>query len=195
MKKIILATGNPGKVGELNAMLKGHYSVVSQKDMKVEEVPETGTSFIENALIKARNASLQSKLPALADDSGLEVEALNGEPGIYSARYAREGATDEENMTKLLLNMEHHNNRKAHFCCAMVYIKDAEDSNPIIVERRWQGELLREPIGKHGFGYDPIFYLHDYSCSSAQLEPETKNKISHRGQALNDLLVELLSIE
>ena len=195
MKKIILATGNPGKVGELNAMLKGHYSVVSQKDMKVEEVPETGTSFIENALIKARNASLQSKLPALADDSGLEVEALNGEPGIYSARYAREGATDEENMTKLLLNMEHHNNRKAHFCCAMVYIKDAEDSNPIIVERRWQGELLREPIGTNGFGYDPIFYLHDYSCSSAQLDPETKNKISHRGQALNDLLVELLSIE
>mgnify|MGYP003962752987 FL=1 len=195
MKKIILATGNPGKVGELNAMLKGHYSVVSQKDMKVEEVPETGTSFIENALIKARNASLQSKLPALADDSGLEVEALNGEPGIYSARYAREGATDEENMTKLLLNMEHHNNRKAHFCCAMVYIKDAEDSNPIIVERRWQGELLREPIGTNGFGYDPIFYLHDYSCSSAQLEPEMKNKISHRGQALNDLLVELLSIE
>ena len=195
MKKIILATGNPGKVGELNAMLKGHYSVVSQKDMKVEEVPETGTSFIENALIKARNASLQSKLPALADDSGLEVEALNGEPGIYSARYAREGATDEENMTKLLLNMEHHNNRKAHFCCAMVYIKDAEDSNPIIVERRWEGELLREPIGTNGFGYDPIFYLHDYSCSSAQLEPETKNKISHRGQALNDLLIELLSIE
>ena len=195
MKKIILATGNPGKVRELNAMLKGHYSVISQKDMKVEEVPETGTSFIENALIKARNASLQSKLPALADDSGLEVEALNGEPGIYSARYAREGATDEENMTKLLLNMEHHNNRKAHFCCAMVYIKDAEDSNPIIVERRWEGELLREPIGTNGFGYDPIFYLHDYSCSSAQLEPETKNKISHRGQALNDLLVELLSIE
>jgi XTP/dITP diphosphohydrolase len=195
MKKIILATGNPGKVRELNAMLKGHYSVVSQKDMKVKELPETGTSFIENALIKARNASLQSKLPALADDSGLEVEALNGEPGIYSARYAREGATDEENMTKLLLNMEHHNNRKAHFCCAMVYIKDAEDSNPIIVERRWQGELLREPIGTNGFGYDPIFYLHDYSCSSAQLEPETKNKISHRGQALNDLLVELLSIE
>ena len=195
MKKIILATGNLGKVRELNAMLKGHYSVISQKDMKVEEVPETGTSFIENALIKARNASLQSKLPALADDSGLEVEALNGEPGIYSARYVREGATDEENMTKLLLNMEHHNNRKAHFCCAMVYIKDAEDSNPIIVERRWEGELLREPIGTNGFGYDPIFYLHDYSCSSAQLEPETKNKISHRGQALNDLLVELLSIE
>ena len=104
MKKIILATGNPGKVRELNAMLKGHYSVVSQKDLQVREVPETGSSFIENALIKARNASLQTKLPALADDSGLEVDALNGEPGIYSARYAREGATDEENMTNEILH-------------------------------------------------------------------------------------------
>tara|TARA_Y100000758_G_scaffold163983_1_gene116327 strand:- start:337 stop:924 length:588 start_codon:yes stop_codon:yes gene_type:complete len=195
MKKIILATGNLGKVRELNAMLKGHYSVVSQKDLQVKEVPETGTSFIENALIKARNASLQTKLPALADDSGLEVEALDGKPGIYSARYSREGASDEENVNKLLLNMEHHNYRKAHFCCAMVYINDAEDANPIIIERRWEGEILREPIGANGFGYDPIFYLKDYSCSSAQLEPEVKNKISHRGQALNDLLSKLLSVE
>ncbi|MBC47990.1 MAG: non-canonical purine NTP pyrophosphatase, RdgB/HAM1 family [Thiotrichales bacterium] len=195
MKKIILATGNLGKVRELNAMLKGHYSVVSQKDLQVKEVPETGTSFIENALIKARNASLQTKLPALADDSGLEVEALDGKPGIYSARYSREGASDEENVNKLLLNMEHHNYRKAHFCCAMVYINDAEDANPIIIERRWEGEILREPIGANGFGYDPIFYLKGYSCSSAQLEPEVKNKISHRGQALNDLLSKLLSVE
>jgi XTP/dITP diphosphohydrolase len=195
MKKIILATGNPGKVRELNAILKGHYSVVSQKDLQVREVPETGSSFIENALIKARNASLQTKLPALADDSGLIVDALNGEPGIYSARYAGEGATDEENVAKLLLNMEHHNNRKAYFCCAMVFVNDAEDLNPIIVERRWNGELLREPIGTNGFGYDPIFYLQDYSCSSAQLKPDVKNKISHRGLALNDLLGELLSIE
>ena len=195
MKKIILATGNLGKVRELSAMLKGHYSVVSQKDLQVKEVPETGTSFIENALIKARNASLQTKLPALADDSGLEVEALDGKPGIYSARYSREGASDEENVNKLLLNMECHNYRKAHFCCAMVYINDAEDANPIIIERRWEGEILREPIGANGFGYDPIFYLKDYSCSSAQLEPEVKNKISHRGQALNDLLSKLLSVE
>ena len=195
MKKIILATGNLGKVRELSAMLKGHYSVVSQKDLQVKEVPETGTSFIENALIKARNASLQTKLPALADDSGLEVEALDGKPGIYSARYSKEGASDEENVNKLLLNMECHNYRKAHFCCAMVYINDAEDANPIIIERRWEGEILREPIGANGFGYDPIFYLKDYSCSSAQLEPEVKNKISHRGQALNDLLSKLLSVE
>jgi XTP/dITP diphosphohydrolase len=195
MKKIILATGNPGKVRELNAMLNGHYSVVSQKDLQVQEVPETGSSFIENALIKARNAASQTGLPALADDSGLEVEALNGEPGIYSARYAREGASDEENVKKLLINMKHHNNRRAHFCCAMVFIKDPEDPNPIIVERRWQGEILRKPLGSNGFGYDPIFYLKDYNCSSAQLEPEVKNQISHRGLALNDLLRELIIVE
>ena len=125
MKKIILATGNLGKVRELNAMLDGHYTVVSQKELKVIEVPETGSSFIENALIKARNAASQSQLPALADDSGLEVEALDGEPGIYSARYAGENASDEENIIKLLKAMESHTNRKANFCCAMVFVRDA----------------------------------------------------------------------
>ena len=194
MKKIILATGNPGKVRELSAMLNGHYSVVSQKEMLVEEVPETGSSFIENALIKARNAASQTGLPAIADDSGLEVNALGGEPGIYSARYAGEGASDEENLNKILINMEHHDNRRAHFCCAMVFVKGEEDSNPIIVERRWTGEILRQPIGSNGFGYDPIFYLKDLDCSSAQLEPEVKNKISHRGLALNDLLKELIDV-
>jgi Xanthosine triphosphate pyrophosphatase len=195
MKKIILATGNKGKVRELNAMLKGYYKVISQSDMQVEEVPETGATFIENALIKARNASLQSKLPALADDSGLQVEALNGAPGIYSARYAGEGATDKDNIEKLILNMDQHSNRKAHFCCAMVFVESANDMNPIIIEKQWEGELLREPIGINGFGYDPIFYLRDHECSSAQLEPEVKNEISHRGQALSDLLKQLLSFE
>lgn len=195
MKKIILATGNKGKVRELNAMLKGYYKVISQSDMQVEEVPETGATFIENALIKARNASLQSKLPALADDSGLQVEALNGAPGIYSARYAGEGATDKDNIEKLILNMDQHSNRKAHFCCAMVFVESANDINPIIIEKQWEGELLREPIGINGFGYDPIFYLRDHECSSAQLEPEVKNEISHRGQALSDLLKQLLSFE
>jgi len=195
MKKIILATGNKGKVRELNAMLKGYYKVISQSDMQVEEVPETGATFIENALIKARNASLQSKLPALADDSGLQVEALNGAPGIYSARYAGEGATDKDNIEKLILNMDQHSNRKAHFCCAMVFVESANDMNPIIIEKQWEGELLREPIGINGFGYDPIFYLRDHECSSAQLEPEIKNEISHRGQALSDLLKQLLSFE
>jgi XTP/dITP diphosphohydrolase len=195
MKKIILATGNEGKVRELNDMLKGHYNVISQNDMQVKEVPETGTTFIENALIKARNASLQSKLPALADDSGLQVEALNGDPGIYSARYAGVDATDKDNIEKLILNMDQHDNRKAHFCCAMVFVKSASDPNPIIVERRWEGELLREPIGENGFGYEPIFFLPDHDCSSAQLRPEVKNQISHRGQALGDLLKQLLSFE
>jgi len=194
MKKIILATGNPGKVRELSAMLNGHYGVVSQKEMLVEEVPETGSSFIENALIKARNAASQTGLPAIADDSGLEVDALGGEPGIYSARYAGEGASDEENLNKILINMEHQDNRRAHFCCAMVFVKGEEDSNPIIVERRWKGEILRQPIGSNGFGYDPIFYLKELDCSSAQLEPEVKNKISHRGLALNDLLKELIDV-
>ena len=195
MKKIILATGNPGKVRELNAMLEGHYQVVSQKDMQVKEVPETGSSFVENALIKARNAASQTQLPALADDSGLEVEALDGRPGIYSARYAGINATDEENLKKLLNEMKKHSNRKANFCCAMVFMRDAEDQNPIIIEKRWYGEILTRPIGSNGFGYDPIFYLKEFDCSSAQLEPEVKNKISHRGLALNDLLKELISVE
>jgi XTP/dITP diphosphohydrolase len=195
MKKIILATGNEGKVRELNAMLKGHYNVISQNDMQVKEVPETGTTFIENALIKARNASLQTKLPALADDSGLQVEALNGEPGVYSARYAGESATDNDNIEKLILNMDHHDNRKAHFCCAMVFVKSASDLSPVIVEKLWEGELLREPVGENGFGYDPVFYLPEHGCSSAQLQPEVKNEISHRGQALSDLLKQLLSFE
>ena len=176
-------------------MLKDNYNVISQNDMQVKEVPETGTTFIENALIKARNASLQTQLPALADDSGLQVEALNGEPGVYSARYAGERATDNDNIEKLILNMDQHDNRKAHFCCAMVFVKSASDPNPIIVERRWEGELLREPIGENGFGYDPIFFLPDHGCSSAQLQPEVKNQISHRGQALGDLLKQLLSFE
>jgi XTP/dITP diphosphohydrolase len=192
MKKIILATGNQGKVRELNAMLKSNYIIVSQKDLKVEEVPETGSSFIENALIKARNASFQTNLPALADDSGLEVEALDGDPGIYSARYAGEEATDEDNISKLISNMEQHQNRSARFCCAMVFVENAEDTKPIIIEKYWNGEILREAIGNNGFGYDSIFYLPDLQCSSAQLEPEKKNLLSHRGQALNELLRHLI---
>ncbi len=144
MKKIILATSNLGKVRELNSMLEGHYNVVSQIDMKVEEVPETGASFIENALIKARNASSQSQLPALADDSGLVVDALNGEPGIYSARYAGENASDEDNIIKLLSRMD-----------------DVDDRG----------------------------------ASSAQLSAEEKNRKSHRGQALQEILKHLLSLE
>ena len=187
MKQIILATGNPGKVRELNAMLVDHCSVVSQKDLQVKEVPETGSSFVENALIKARNAAYQTQLPALADDSGLEIEALNGEPGIYSARYAGDNASDEENLNKLLKDMEKHNNRKANFCCAMVFIRSYEDPNPIIIERRWHGEILRKPIGSNGFGYDPVFWIPTENCSAAELSATRKNQLSHRGQALTQL--------
>ena len=195
MKKIILATSNLGKVRELNSMLDGHYDVVSQTDMEVEEVPETGASFVENALIKARNASSQSKLPALADDSGLVVDSLNGEPGIYSARYAGENATDEDNIVKLLARMDDEDNRSARFWCAMVYVRYASDPEPVIVEKSWEGQILRELKGNNGFGYDPIFYLPELNCTSAQLSAEEKNRISHRGQALKEILKHLLSLE
>ena len=195
MKKIILATSNLGKVRELNSMLEGQYNVVSQIDMKVEEVPETGASFIENALIKARNASSQSQLPALADDSGLVVDALNGEPGIYSARYAGENATDEDNIVKLLSRMDNEGDRGASFWCAMVFVRHAGDPEPIIVEKSWEGQILRELKGKNGFGYDPIFYLPELNCTSAQLSAEEKNRKSHRGQALQEILKRLLSLE
>ena len=195
MKKIILATSNLGKVRELNSMLDGHYDVVSQTDMEVEEVPETGASFVENALIKARNASSQSKLPALADDSGLVVDSLNGEPGIYSARYAGENATDEDNIVKLLARMDDEDNRSARFWCAMVYVRYGNDPEPVIVEKSWEGQILRELKGNNGFGYDPIFYLPELNCTSAQLSAEEKNRISHRGQALQEILKHLLSLE
>jgi XTP/dITP diphosphohydrolase len=195
MKKIILATSNLGKVRELNSMLEGQYNVVSQIDMEVEEVPETGASFIENALIKARNASSQSQLPALADDSGLVVDALNGEPGIYSARYAGENATDEDNIVKLLARMDDEENRVASFWCAMVFVRHAGDPEPIIVERSWEGQILRELKGHNGFGYDPVFYLPELDCTSAQLSAEEKNRKSHRGQALQEILKRLLSLE
>ena len=195
MKKIILATSNLGKVRELNSILEGHYNVVSQIDMKVEEVPETGASFIENALIKARNASSQSQLPALADDSGLSVVALKGEPGIYSARYAGENASDEDNIIKLLSRMDDVDDRNASFWCAMVFVRYASDPEPIIVEKSWEGQILRELKGQNGFGYDPIFYLPELNCTSAQLSAEEKNRKSHRGQALQEIIKHLLSLE
>ena len=195
MKKIILATSNLGKVRELNSMLEGQYNVVSQIDMKVQEVPETGASFVENALIKARNASSQSKFPALADDSGLVVDSLNGEPGVYSARYAGEKATDEDNIFKLLARMDDEDNRSARFWCAMVYVRYGNDPEPVIVKKSWEGQILRELKGNNGFGYDPIFYLPELNCTSAQLSAEEKNRISHRGQALQEILKHLLSLE
>ena len=193
MKKIILASNNKGKIAEFNTMLDGIYQVVSMSDMQVEEVPETGLTFVENALIKARNASEQSGLPALSDDSGIVVDALNGEPGIYSARYAGNHGDDEANTQKLLDKMEDvaDGKRTARFWCAIVFVEHTNDPTPIIVQRGWEGEILRKKAGDNGFGYDPIFYVPTHRCASAELSPEIKNSISHRGKALVALLEEL----
>jgi XTP/dITP diphosphohydrolase len=193
MKKIILASNNKGKIREFNAMLDGLYEVVSMSDREVEEVPETGLTFVENALIKARNASEQSGLPALADDSGIVVDALSGEPGIYSARYAGNHGDDEANTKKLLDDMQSvpDGKRTGRFWCAIVFVEHANDPTPIIIQRGWEGEILREKVGGNGFGYDPIFYVPTHGCASAELSPEIKNTISHRGRALAALLKEL----
>jgi XTP/dITP diphosphohydrolase len=193
MKKIILASNNKGKIREFNAMLEGVYTVVSMSDMNVEEVPEIGLTFVENALIKARNASEQSGLPALADDSGIVVDALNGEPGIYSARYAGNHGDDEANTQKLLEEMQAvpDGERTGRFWCAIVFVEHANDPTPIIIQRGWEGEILREKVGENGFGYDPIFHVPTHDCASAELSPEIKNAISHRGKALAALLKEL----
>ncbi|MBT3276776.1 RdgB/HAM1 family non-canonical purine NTP pyrophosphatase [Candidatus Thioglobus sp.] len=193
MKKIILASNNKGKIREFNAMLEGVYEVVSMSDMNVEEVPEIGLTFVENALIKARNASEQSGLPALADDSGIVVDALNGAPGIYSARFAGNHGDDEANTQKVLRDMSQipDGQRSARFWCAIVFVEHANDPTPIIIQRGWEGEILREKAGKNGFGYDPIFYVPTHSKASAELSPEIKNTISHRGKALQALLAEL----
>jgi XTP/dITP diphosphohydrolase len=193
MKKIILASNNKGKIREFNTMLDGLYEVISMSDRQVEEVPETGLTFVENALIKARNASEQSGLPALADDSGIVVDALGGEPGIYSARYAGNHGDDEANTQKLLDQMHviPEGERTARFWCAIVFVEHANDPTPIIIQRGWEGEILRKKVGENGFGYDPIFYVPTHDCASAELAPEIKNTLSHRGRALTALLEEL----
>ena len=193
MKKIILASNNTGKIREFNAMLTGIYEVVSMSDMNVKEVPEIGLTFVENALIKARNASEQSGLPALADDSGIVVDALSGAPGIYSARYAGNHGDDKANTQKLLDNMAQvaDAQRSARFWCAIVFVEHANDPTPIIIQRGWEGEIMREKSGENGFGYDPIFYVPTHKKSSAELSSEQKNDISHRGKALQALLSEL----
>ncbi|SMN16638.1 Nucleoside 5-triphosphatase RdgB (dHAPTP, dITP, XTP-specific) [uncultured Candidatus Thioglobus sp.] len=193
MKKIILASNNKGKIREFNTMLEGLYEVASMSDMNVEEVPEIGLTFVENALIKARNASEQSGLPALADDSGIVIDALNGAPGIYSARYAGNHGDDEANTIKVLEDMQDvpDGKRTARFWCAIVFVEHANDPTPIIIQRGWEGEILREKVGENGFGYDPIFHVPTHQKASAELSPEQKNNISHRGKALQALLIEL----
>jgi XTP/dITP diphosphohydrolase len=192
--RIVLASNNPGKVREFNQLLAGlHLEVVPQSEFRVPEIEETGLTFVENAILKARNAAQHSGLAALADDSGLEVDALNGAPGIYSARYAGKGADDEQNLRKLLADLKHvpEEKRAARFQCLLVYLRHALDPTPLICQGSWEGRILFEPRGTHGFGYDPVFFVPTHGCASAELLPEVKNSLSHRGQALRLLVSSL----
>ncbi|MCX7068739.1 MAG: RdgB/HAM1 family non-canonical purine NTP pyrophosphatase [Methylococcales bacterium] len=188
LQKIVLASGNAGKIKEIQAILTGH-PIVPQSLFAVAEADETGTTFVENAIIKARNAALHCNLPAIADDSGLVVDALNGELGVYSARYAGASASDSDNVQKLLQALEGvpETQRTARFICVMVFMEHADDPLPIIAQGSWEGRILTQPVGSNGFGYDPVFFVPDYQCASAELSPELKNLLSHRGIALKKL--------
>lgn len=191
-KTLVLATGNQGKVKELAQMLSPlEINVVPQSDFNVSSVPETGTTFVENAIIKARHAAKVTGLPAIADDSGLEVDALNGAPGVYSARFAGDDATDQDNIDKLLIELGDNPIRSARFWCVLVLMRHSDDPTPLICSASWEGQITQAQDGQGGFGYDPIFYVSELDCTSAQLTKEQKNAISHRGQALNSLLSEL----
>lgn len=197
MLKIVLASNNKGKIKEINHLVSPYQmEVIAQSEFKVEEVEETGLTFVENALLKARNAASITSLPALADDSGLVVPILNGEPGIYSARYAGTNNDHSENIKKLLFKLKDvpEKNRNAYFYTVIVLLRDVRDPSPIICEGIWHGKILHEPKGDKGFGYDPIFFDPEYECSAAELPLEIKNKISHRGQAMQQLLHKLEEI-
>ena len=185
---IVLASGNPGKIKEIQAILAEH-PIVPQSAFNVAEAEETGATFVENAIIKARNAALHCKLPAIADDSGLVVDALNGAPGVISARYAGVGASDQDNVDKLLQALEGVPDelRSARFICVMVFMTHADDPFPVIAQGVWEGRILHHPIGKNGFGYDPVFWVPEHHCASAELPAAVKNSLSHRGQALRSL--------
>lgn len=191
MQKVVLATGNAGKVRELADLLADFgLDVVAQTELNVESVEETGLTFIENAILKARHAAKVTGLPALADDSGLAVDALGGAPGIYSARYAGEDASDQQNLEKLLLALKDvpDDKRQAQFHCVLVYMRHAEDPTPLVFHGSWPGVITHAPAGQGGFGYDPIFYVPSEGKTAAELTRDEKSAISHRGQALKLLL-------
>lgn len=195
MIKIVLASGNKGKLKEFNQLFAKHFAqqnieLISQAELKVTEADETGLSFVENAILKARNACAQTGLPALSDDSGIEVDALNGAPGIYSARYAKAedgfGTGDAANNQKLLAALKDipEAQRSARFHCVLVYMRHASDPTPQIFHGSWEGRILTTAAGNEGFGYDPLFYVPEQNCSSASLPAEVKNQLSHRAKAL-----------
>ena len=194
MRRIVLATGNVHKLRELRALLApSGIELVAQSALGVAPVAETGRSFVENALLKARHAAGQAAMAAIADDSGIEVEVLGGRPGVESARYAGPDASDEDNLRKLERELADvpESQRGARYVCAMVYVQAASDPAPIVCERSWSGSIARERRGQRGFGYDPVFFLPSLGLTAAELDPERKNELSHRGQALRALLAAL----
>jgi len=188
-RRIVLATGNAGKLKEIKDIFSDvNVDIAAQSEFDVPEAIEDGLSFVENAIIKARNAAAYTGLAALSDDSGIEVDALNGEPGIHSARYAGD---DESNIKRLLRELDGvpEGRRTARFQCVMVYIRHANDPVPIITQGVWEGKILPDEQGEGGFGYDPVFYVPERDCSAAELSAEDKNSLSHRGKALRQMLV------
>ncbi len=187
-QQIILASSNQGKIKEIQAILKDH-PIIPQSQFNIVEAEETGSTFVENAIIKARNAALHCNSAAIADDSGLVVDALKGAPGVISARYAGEGASDQDNLLKLLKDLEGvpTEQRTARFVCVMVFMRHANDPLPLIAQGAWEGSILDQSLGDNGFGYDPVFLVPTHQQASAQLSAEAKNAISHRGQALRIL--------
>lgn len=188
-QQIVLASGNAGKIREIQALLAGH-TIVPQSAFNVAECEETGITFVENAILKARNAARQCKLPSIADDSGLVVDALDGAPGVFSARYAGIGASDQDNIEKLLRELQGvpDQQRSARFICVMVFMAHAGDPCPVIAQGVWEGRILAQAAGENGFGYDPVFWVPEHNCASAELTPAVKNSLSHRGKALRDLV-------
>jgi len=194
MRRLVLASNNRGKLAEMTALLAPlNAQILPLSDFTREAAEETGATFVANALLKARYAARASGLPAIADDSGIEVDALNGAPGVYSARYAGEPSNDAANNAKLLdaLNDIEDPQRGARFRCVLAYVRNADDDNPILAESAWDGRVLRAPRGAHGFGYDPLFLPHGSQLSAAEMAIDAKNKISHRAQAMRLLLKQL----
>ena len=195
-EKIVLASGNLNKAREINALLRNtSYEIISQSKFNVIEADETGTTFLENALIKARNAAQHTKYPIIADDSGIEVDALDGKPGVLSSRYSGQNASDKDNLNKLIKNIKRLDPKDCHarFICSMVFLENLNEKEPIIVEGVWEGYVVVTPCGRNGFGYDPIFYIPSLGCTSAELSDDKKNELSHRGQALRLLIQRITS--
>ena len=196
--RVVLASNNPGKLPEMSAVLAPlKWQLCVQSDLQVPEVEETGTTFEANALLKARHAAAHTGLPALADDSGLEVEALDGRPGVYSARYAGPSCDDEANNRLLLEELQKlpAPQRTARYRCVIAFVRTADDPQPVLARGDWEGRILDAPRGSNGFGYDPLFYVPEYDCASAELAPAIKNDLSHRGKALRALMAQLQASE